>query len=92
MPHYYFHIREGATLSRDTNGQELPDVEAAREEAIATGRALFGERPGGLHRTIEIADQTGHVVDEINSRDILFRDVGSYAGASRPAAQNSPRK
>jgi hypothetical protein len=92
MPRYFFHIREGATLSRDANGQELPDVEAAREEAIATGRALLGERPGALHRTIEIADQTGYVVDEINSRDILFRDVGSYAGISKSAAQNSPRK
>jgi len=92
MPRYYFHIREGATLTRDTNGQELPDVEAAREEAIAAGRALLDERPERLHRTIEIADQTGHVVDEINSHDILFRDVPRYAGVSRPAAQNSPRK
>ncbi len=24
------------------------------------------------HRSIEIADQTGHVVDVINSRDVLF--------------------
>jgi hypothetical protein len=91
MPRYYFHIRVGAALTRDANGQELPDVETAREEAIATGRALLGERPGGLHRTIEIVDQTGYVVDEINSRDILFRDVPSYAG-TKPAAQNAPRK
>jgi hypothetical protein len=92
MPRYYFHIREGAALTRDTNGQELPDVEAAREEAIATGRTLLGERPGGLHRTIEIIDQTGRVVDEINSRDILFPDFRFYAGASSSAAQNAPRK
>ena len=39
MPRYYFHIREGATLIRDTSGQELSDAEAARDEAIATGLA-----------------------------------------------------
>jgi hypothetical protein len=93
MPRYFFHIREGATLTRDTCGQELPDAEAARDEAIATGQALMGERPGLLHRTIEIVDETGHVVDEINARDILFHDFSSYAGgASKPAAQNSPPK
>ena len=92
MPRYFFHIREGATLTRDASGQDLPDVEAARDEAIATGRAVLGERPGGLHRTIEIADQTGHVVDEINARDILFTDIHGYAGGSRLAPQNSPRK
>lgn len=92
MPRYYFHIREGATLTRDTVGQEFPDVEAARDEAIAAGRALVGERPGGLHRSIEIVDQTGHVVDEINSRDILFPDFRFYPGISNPAAQNAPRK
>lgn len=90
MPQYYFHIREGQTLTRDACGQDLPDVEAAREEAIATGCALLGERPGGLHRTIEIVDETGYVVDEINSRDILFHQA--YRGAIQPAPQNSPSR
>ena len=90
MPQYYFHIREGQTLTRDPRGQDLPDVEAAREEAIATGRALLGERPGGLHRTIEIADETGYVVDEISSRDILFHRA--YRGGIQPAPQNSPSR
>jgi len=90
MPHYYFHIREGQTLTRDGDGQDLPDVEAAREEAIATGCALLGERPGGLHRTIEIIDETGYVVDEVNSRDILFHHA--YRGVIQPAAENSPRR
>jgi len=88
MPHYYFHIREGHALTRDADGQDLPDVEAAREEAIAAGLALFGERRGGLHRTIEIVDETGHVVDEINSRDILFH----HAYPARLAPENSPRR
>jgi len=90
MPRYFFHIREGAVLTRDRTGQELPDAEAAREEAIATGHALMGERPGGLHRTIEIVDGTGRVVDEINARDILFQHA--YSRSHRPAAENSPRR
>jgi len=90
MPHYYFHIREGQALTRDACGQDLPDVEAAREEAIATGYALLGERPGGLHRTIEIADETGYVVDEINARDILFHQP--YRGVPQAARQNSPSR
>ena len=71
MPRYYFHIREGAVLSRDSQGQELPDAETAREEAINLGLALLGERQVGLHRSIEIIDETGHVDEEINSHDIL---------------------
>jgi len=92
MPRYFFHIREGAILKRDANGQELPDIEAARDEAIDIGRTLMAERSGGLHRTIEIVDETGHVVDEINSRDILFQDVRNYSGTAKPAMRNSPSK
>jgi len=32
MPRYFFHVREGSVLHRDTEGQELPDAEAARQE------------------------------------------------------------
>jgi hypothetical protein len=43
-----------------------------------------------LHRSIEIIDETGHVVDEINSRDILFHRP--YPGVASPAAENAPRR
>ena len=33
MPRYFYHIREGADLIEDTEGVDLPDVSAAREEA-----------------------------------------------------------
>ena len=90
MPRYYFHVREGATLIRDTSGQELSDAEAARDEAIATGLALIAERGRLLHRTIEIIDETGHVVEEVSSRDILFH--ANYASVIQPTAENSPRR
>jgi hypothetical protein len=91
MPRYFFHIREGGTLTRDACGRELPDAEAARDQAIAAGRTLLDERQGRTRPTIEIADETGYVVDEINSRDILFHDLPSYA-AAQAAARNSPPK
>ena len=91
MPRYFFHIREGANLTRDTNGQEFPDVEAAREGAIVTGRALMDERQSLTRPAIEIADETGRVVDEINSHDLLFHDIPGYA-AVQAAARNSPPK
>ena len=81
MPHYYFHVREGSDLSRDEEGQDLP--EAARREAINSSREILGEKllhGGSLnHRTIEIADETGHVVGVVNSNDVLFKGTSSGA-------------
>ena len=99
MPRYFFHVREGSTLSRDAEGQELPDVEAARKEAISTAREILGEKllhGGSLdNRTIEIADETGHVVDVVNARDVLFKggQFRSYSDdVTQSAPVNTPRK
>jgi len=99
MPRYYFHIREGSTFDRDEEGQELPDVEAARQEAISAAREILGERllHGGslINRSVEISDETGHVVDEINSRDVLFQGgrLRSYSDdVTQSAPTNPPRK
>jgi hypothetical protein len=93
MPRYFFHVREGNTLNRDEEGQELPDAEAARQEAISTSREMLGEKllhGGSLnHRTIEIADETGHVVDEVSSRDVLFRG-GQFRRYSDDVTQSAP--
>ncbi len=80
MPRYFFHVREGAELSRDLEGQELPNVEAARREAIAANREIMGEKilhGGSLdHRSIEIADETGRVVDVVTAHEVLRQ--GAY--------------
>jgi len=95
MPRYFFHVREGSTYHRDEEGQELPDAEAARQEAINAAREMLGERllhgGGSLnHRSIEIADETGHVVDEINSRDALFQN-GRFRSYSDDVTQSAPK-
>src|SRR5258705_9204626 len=64
IPRYYFHVREGSALSRGEEGQELPDPEAARYEAISAAREILGDKllhGGSLNnRAVEIADETGH--------------------------------
>jgi len=80
MPRYFFHVREGSHLNRDAEGQDLSDVEAARREAINSVREIISEKllHGGAlnHGSIEIADETGHVVDVIYSREVLLKDGG----------------
>jgi hypothetical protein len=94
MPRYFFHIREGSSFHRDEEGQELPNAEAARTEAINAAREMLGEKllHGGTlnHRSIEIADETGYVVDEINSRDILFQN-GRFKSYSDDVTQSAPK-
>lgn len=99
MPRYYFHIREGKELSRDMEGQDLPNADAARAEAINASREMLGEKllhGGSLnHRQIEIADATGHVVDVVSSNDVLFRggQLRSYSeDVTQSAPVNLPRK
>ncbi len=93
MPRYFFHVREGSELSRDVEGQELPDAEAARREAIAANREILGEKllhGGSLdHRTIEIADETGHVVDVVTARDVLFK-AGEFRTFADDVTQSAP--
>ena len=99
MPRFFFNIRDGADLSRDCEGQELADVEAARREAINSSREMLGERllHGGppSHRHIEITDVTGHVVDMVSADDVLFKqgELKSYDDdVTKSAPVITPRK
>ena len=79
MTRFYFHVRDKSDdISRDTEGQDLPDLAAARREAINTSREMLGERllhGGSLNnRRIEISDDTGDVLAVVDVRDTLFQD------------------
>lgn len=95
MSKYYFHVRDGAELNRDPEGQELPNLESARREALNTAREMISERllhGGSLnHKQIEIADETGHVVDVINSRDVLLKN-GQFRSYPDDITQSTPTK
>ena|SRR5579871_1008278 len=94
MARYYFHVREGHELSKDNEGQELPDVEAARCEAINLSREMIGEKllhGGPLNgRSIEIADETGCIVETVNSREALVSQ-GTFRRFSSDVTQSAPK-
>jgi hypothetical protein len=93
MPRFFFHVREGAELSRDCEGQELADASAARLEAVNSGREMLGERllHGGAidDRQIVIADETGAVLDVVGADDVLFKD-GQLRSYNDDVTQSAP--
>jgi hypothetical protein len=62
LPRYFFHIYDDIVV-RDDEGMELPDVAAARREAIAGIREMMCEqvRQGhlALHHRVEVEDADG---------------------------------
>ena len=59
-------------------------------EVVAPSGAPVAVSPSRVSRTIEIADETGHVVDEINSRDVLFHK-GVFRSYSDDVTQSAPK-
>ena len=99
MPRYYFHVRDrDGDLSRDEEGQDLPNLDAARNEAISANREMLGERllhGGSLnHRQIEIADASGEILTIVAAGEVLFRDGEwrSYSDDVTKSAPNGPSK
>ena len=76
MPRFYFHLINDMDVP-DDEGQDLPDLAAARAVAVSQARALIGETAKDqarvvLHHRIDIEDEAGTVLDPV-----LFRDVVS---------------
>jgi hypothetical protein len=59
MPRYFFNIRDGYDVDEDDEGIELPDLEAARAEALATVEELREELADAGNIELEIVDETG---------------------------------
>ncbi len=67
MPRYYFHIHDGSDFP-DTEGTELADLTAARDEAVRISGAVirelgpsFWEHAMGEWR-LEVVDESGRVI------------------------------
>lgn len=75
MPRYYFHICDDEGTSRDEEGTELPDLEAARHEARASARDLISQymknRKPVKNQTLQIANETGKVLEIMDVRAVL---------------------
>jgi hypothetical protein len=94
MPRYYFHVRDSdGDVSRDTEGQELAHLEAARLEAISANREILGEKllHGGSidGRIIEITDEKDTVLATVGADDVLFLD-GHYQTYSDDVTKSAP--
>ncbi len=94
MPRYFFNVRDAdGDISQDAEGQELPDLDAARTEAVSVNREMLGEHllHGGHldHRQIEIADERGTILAKIDANDVLFRN-GEYRSYSDDVTKSAP--
>jgi hypothetical protein len=59
MPRYFFNIRDGHEIDEDEEGIELPDLEAAKAEALATVEELRDELADAGNIELEITDEAG---------------------------------
>ena len=72
---YYFHIRGNGTDFPDDDGMELPDAEAAREQALIGARGILaaevleGRLP--LDDRIEVEDEHGRLVLSLSFREAV---------------------
>lgn len=75
MPRFYLHIRDGGRLIADPDGSDLPDLDAARAEALASAREILAEKVkvGGVlnGQRIEITDAAGAVLATVPFRDAM---------------------
>jgi hypothetical protein len=77
MQRFYFNIRSEAGLLEDFEGTELPDLEAARLEAIEDARQLMSDavRIGFdiASRSIEVRNEAGEIVLFVPFAEALSR-------------------
>lgn len=75
MPRFHLHIHDGSGFSRDEEGLDLADLEAARQQALAGIRSLAGEEVRGgllnLDGRVEIADEAGAILASVRFADAI---------------------
>lgn len=75
MARYHFHQRRGSVLIKDDEGTELPGLEVARAEAIASAREAMRETIEQgyipLSWAFEISDDRGRVILRVSFADAV---------------------
>lgn len=75
MPRYYLHIRDGADLTKDREGVELPSVVSAKGEAEHAAREILAEkvRAGDIvdGQQFEIHDAWGNRMLTVPFKSVL---------------------
>ncbi len=86
MPRYLFHVCDGAGFCEDADGIELPDRDAAFQEAIRSARSLMVDEiiQGRLSLAsfIEVEDENG-----VHLFTVTFEDAVEI----EPVTPQSPR-
>lgn len=66
MARFFFHLRNSTGYVKDEEGEDLPDLKAARNSAVASVRSIISEESKSgcvdLRGRIEVADEAGHTV------------------------------
>ena len=65
MQRYYLHLWDGELFEKDQEGTELPDVAAARSEALRFASEIMSELQNPERTRIEIASEDGSVLCSI---------------------------
>lgn len=84
MPRYFFNLRYGRgpdKLAVDPEGDELPDVEAARQHALQEARSLIAGPPAFAVRdwfacSFEIEDEDARCVLAVPFSDLVPEEDG----------------
>jgi hypothetical protein len=75
LTRYFLHLRDGEHLIRDLEGRDLPDLAAARTEAIQGARDILAEmlRAGEVldGQSIAIADADDNVLDVVTFKSLV---------------------
>ena len=79
MPRFFLHIDDGTQRIEDKEGSELPNLEAAREEALGSARQLWAaailrQQDIGSRRFV-IVSGDGDVADTVEMDDALPRTL-----------------
>jgi hypothetical protein len=61
MPPFYLHCGHNGVLAEDPDGSDLPDIEAARQEALAAARDLWAM---AIVKGIDLSDDHFVVADD----------------------------
>ena len=86
MPKFFFHTEDG-TCVRDTDGTELPDVHAARNEAVVILGELVREDPDQFWRDagfrLTVANEDGLTLYILDLSAVASPTLGKVSAASR---------
>jgi hypothetical protein len=72
VPRYFFNAYSGTSFTQDTDGQDLPDLEAARSEALTVAETFWSDLPSSFARemlSVEILDEAGQKLTTVHVLD-----------------------